>query len=110
MQFYTNSRVQGKEYHKALFEGIFVITQDISKVYVFFVTFIVAVVDDSQNAYQDAYAISKKKMQSTHPIRLGLALNFSVFYYEILNSPRKACQLADQVKFKYPKFNAFYET
>merc|ERR1712134_7000 len=53
-----------------------------------------AVVDDSQKAYADAFEISKSKMQPTHPIRLGLALNFSVFYYEILNSPDKACQLA----------------
>ena len=52
--------------------------------------------DDSQKAYQDAFEISKSKMQPTHPIRLGLALNFSVFYYEILNSPDKACQLAKQ--------------
>ena len=58
-----------------------------------------AVVDDSQKAYQDAFEISKTKMQPTHPIRLGLALNFSVFYYEILNSPDKACQLAKQVCF-----------
>merc|ERR1712150_196259 len=55
-----------------------------------------AVVDDSQKAYQDAFEISKGQMQPTHPIRLGLALNFSVFYYEILNSPDKACQLAKQ--------------
>lgn len=58
---------------------------------------LLAVVDDSQAAYQDAFEISKGKMQPTHPIRLGLALNFSVFYYEILNSPDKACQLAKQV-------------
>ena len=36
-------------------------------------------------------------MQPTHPIRLGLALNFSVFYYEIINSPDRACHLAKQV-------------
>ena len=54
--------------------------------------------EDSQKAYQEAFEIAKSKMQPTHPIRLGLALNFSVFYYEILNSPEKACQLAKQVR------------
>ena len=54
-------------------------------------------VEDSQNAYSEAYDVSKSKMQPTHPIRLGLALNFSVFYYEILNSPEKACSLAKTV-------------
>jgi len=57
----------------------------------------VAIVEDSQKAYSEAFEISKNKMAPTHPIRLGLALNFSVFYYEILNSPEKACQLAKQV-------------
>ena len=33
-------------------------------------------------------------LATTHPIRLGLALNFSVFYYEILESPDEACRLA----------------
>jgi len=55
-----------------------------------------AVLEDSQKAYSEAFEIAKSKMQPTHPIRLGLALNFSVFYYEILNSPEKACQLAKQ--------------
>ncbi|XP_077394551.1 14-3-3 protein zeta/delta-like [Festucalex cinctus] len=52
------------------------------------------IIDDSQQAYQEAFDISNAHMEPTHPIRLGLALNFSVFYYEILNSPEKACELA----------------
>jgi 14-3-3 protein epsilon len=48
----------------------------------------------SLNAYQTASDIANAELPSTHPIRLGLALNFSVFYYEILNSPERACQLA----------------
>ena len=55
-----------------------------------------AVVGESEKAYQAALDIAKEQMQPTHPIRLGLALNFSVFFYEITNSPEKACQLAKQ--------------
>ncbi|KAL7380763.1 hypothetical protein ABVT39_023628 [Epinephelus coioides] len=51
-------------------------------------------IENSQKAYGEAFEISKTDMDPTHPIRLGLALNFSVFYYEILNSPDKACELA----------------
>lgn len=35
-------------------------------------------------------------MPPTHPIRLGLALNFSVFYYEIKDDSAKACELAKE--------------
>ncbi|KAA0184800.1 hypothetical protein HAZT_HAZT000473 [Hyalella azteca] len=58
------------------------------------------VVEDSQKSYQEAFDIARSEMQPTHPIRLGLALNFSVFYYEILNSPDKACQLAKQKSYQ----------
>ncbi|XP_029982469.1 14-3-3 protein beta/alpha-1 [Sphaeramia orbicularis] len=50
--------------------------------------------DNAQKSYTAAYEVSQKDMEPTHPIRLGLALNFSVFYYEILNSPERACNLA----------------
>jgi len=58
--------------------------------------FLLVATDDSKKSYQEAFDIAKSKMQPTHPIRLGLALNFSVFYYEILNSPDRACHLAKQ--------------
>ena len=34
-------------------------------------------------------------MQPTHPITLGLALSFSIVYYEILSNPEFACMLAE---------------
>lgn len=50
--------------------------------------------EDSLKEYKDATDQAKAELNPTHPIRLGLALNFSVFYYEILNSPDRACKLA----------------
>ncbi|KAF7836650.1 14-3-3-like protein D [Senna tora] len=54
------------------------------------------VADQSLQAYQMASSTAETELPPTHPIRLGLALNFSVFYYEIFNSPERACHLAKQ--------------
>nr|XP_045245101.1 14-3-3 protein epsilon [Macaca fascicularis] len=51
-------------------------------------------VENSLAAYKAASDIAMTELPPTHPIHLGLALNFSVFYYEILNSPDYACRLA----------------
>lgn len=50
--------------------------------------------ESSLIAYKAASDVAINELVPTHPIRLGLALNFSVFYYEILNSPDRACRLA----------------
>ncbi|UPX18024.1 uncharacterized protein EKO05_0008348 [Ascochyta rabiei] len=50
----------------------------------------------AHEAYKTATDVAQTELTPTHPIRLGLALNFSVFYYEILNSPDRACHLAKQ--------------
>lgn len=50
--------------------------------------------ESSLVAYKAASDTAMAELAPTHPIRLGLALNFSVFYYEILNSPDRACRLA----------------
>ncbi|KAK2969498.1 hypothetical protein RJ640_017338, partial [Escallonia rubra] len=54
------------------------------------------VAEQSLKAYQTASTSAESDLSPTHPIRLGLALNFSVFYYEIMNSPERACHLAKQ--------------
>ena len=48
-------------------------------------------------AYKLAYEKAEKELATTHPIRLGLALNYSVYFYEIKNEADKACELAKKV-------------
>lgn len=48
------------------------------------------------DAYQAALDIANAELKTTNPIRLGLTLNFSVFHYESLNDPTKACNMAKQ--------------
>ena len=56
--------------------------------------------EKAREAY-DAAEKAAENMPSTHPIRLGLALNYSVFYYEILSQPDKACALAKKVCYTF---------
>ena len=57
-------------------------------------------VGKAHEAYTEAIDVAITTLPSTHPTRLGLALSFSTFLYEIRNSPEKACQAAKKVSFK----------
>jgi len=50
--------------------------------------------NDAKNAYGDAMKVATTDLPVTHPIRLGLALNFSVFHYEVLGNPDEAGKMA----------------
>ena len=54
--------------------------------------------DEVKTGALDGYDQANKLSQSLNPcnpIRLGLALNFSVFYYEVMNNHKKACELGE---------------
>ena len=53
------------------------------------------VADGALNAYKAATE-SAKGLSAIHPISLGLALNFSVFYYEVMNDHETACKIAKE--------------
>lgn len=48
----------------------------------------------SLGSYYLATEIARTHLTPTSPCRLALALNFCVFYYEIMAQPARACQLA----------------
>lgn len=50
--------------------------------------------NQAEKAYRDAYEIAEKNIPIYSSTRLGLALNFSVFYYEIKLMKDEACQIA----------------
>lgn len=49
--------------------------------------------DLSLAAYKHAYKHALAKLEPTHPTRLGLALNFAVYYHDVRKSPERACHL-----------------
>eukprot|EP00927_Polykrikos_kofoidii_P019811 TRINITY_DN19291_c0_g1_i1.p1 TRINITY_DN19291_c0_g1~~TRINITY_DN19291_c0_g1_i1.p1 ORF type:complete len:251 (-),score=66.30 TRINITY_DN19291_c0_g1_i1:119-871(-) len=53
-----------------------------------------AAAENARKAYQDAQDVAEKNLPVTHPTRLGLALNYSVFQYEVLQQPDEACKMA----------------
>lgn len=57
--------------------------------------------DDALAAYREA-SEKAKTLQVLNPISLGLALNFSVFYYEVMNDHETAIKIAEEA---YDKAN-----
>ena len=51
---------------------------------------------DALAAYTEAAGIAEKSLNACNSIRLGLALNFSVFHYEVMQDVKKACELGDK--------------
>merc|ERR1711988_1341927 len=45
--------------------------------------------ENARKAYDDASSVAGSGLAVTHPIRLGLALNYSVFQYEVLGNQRR---------------------
>merc|ERR1712087_1102787 len=53
-----------------------------------------AAAEKARQAYAEAEKVATADLAVTHPIRLGLALNYSVFMYEVLQNPDDACKMA----------------
>lgn len=51
-------------------------------------------ISEAEEAYQAAQSAATLHLATTNPIRLGLALNLSVFYYELKGEEAKATELA----------------
>uniref|UniRef100_A0A803LY64 14-3-3 domain-containing protein n=1 Tax=Chenopodium quinoa TaxID=63459 RepID=A0A803LY64_CHEQI len=54
------------------------------------------VAEESLRTYKEAMTIAVAQFSPIHSTRLGLALNFAVFYYEVSNSYQRAYRLAKE--------------
>ena len=54
------------------------------------------IINKSINLYKEAEELAKK-LDDWNPVRLGLALNFSMFYYEVMNDAKKAIEVANAI-------------
>ena len=52
------------------------------------------IVEACDKSYSEADRLAKTVLPPTHPLRLGLQLNISVFEYEVLQRPGRAIQIA----------------
>jgi len=50
----------------------------------------------SFQAYREAHKIACTTLPATHVSRLGLALNYSVFFYDVQRDPHRACLVAKE--------------
>merc|ERR1712151_717175 len=50
--------------------------------------------ENARLAYEEAHKVAEEDLVVTHPIRLGLALNYSVCQYEVFQNPDEACKIA----------------
>jgi 14-3-3 protein epsilon len=56
-----------------------------------------ALLEEAKQAALKSYSEADSiPLPPCNPIKLGLALNFSVFYYEVLQNHKTACELADK--------------
>lgn len=52
------------------------------------------IIENCEKSYMEADKLAKVNLPPTHPLRLGLQLNMSVFEYEVLQQPGRAVHLA----------------
>jgi hypothetical protein len=52
----------------------------------------------AEEVYTEALRIAKDNIAPTHPLRLGVMLNFAVFYHELADKKRDAVLLAKEVE------------
>jgi len=51
-------------------------------------------INNATKFYKQALDLAEKSLEATHPVRLGVALNYSVCFHEVIKDTKSACQMA----------------